>query len=406
MKNTLSRIQRILRVYNLVIVVSLLWFMVQFLRFVFPPLFGTFQAEYDVSNSETGILFTALMLAYSSMQFPAGVLGDKLGEPKIIVIGATLFTGAALVVALSPTYTVIVLGAILIGFGTGPHKTLAIPLLSRRYSDRNGLALGVMDTIGQLGGTVAPLVVVAILSMLFWQAVFILGAAVTALLAWLFYVCVKSDTELSVHRPTEQQVADQTDQNTTPDESSPTSYRAVLFDRRLLTFMLVTVIFTFAWNGISAFFPLYLAAEKGLSSGVAGMLYSVLFVASVSQTLTGEISDRFNRLTVGLSLFVLMVCAMVTILLVDGLLPLAIATAAAGIGFHGFRPVRDSYLMDIIPSEMGGGTLGIIRTVMTGIGALAPAVIGVISDVSGFVPAFSFIVAILLLGSGILVTLQ
>lgn len=406
MEISLSRIHRALRVYNLVIVVSLLWFMVQFLRFVFPPLFGTFQAEYGVSNSETGILFTALMLAYSSMQFPAGVLGDKLGEPKIIVAGAALFTGAALVIALSPTYTVIVLGAILIGLGTGPHKTLAIPLLSRRYSDRNGLALGVMDTIGQLGGTVAPLVVVAILSILFWQAVFILGAVVTALLAWLFYVCVKGDTELSVRGPSEQQLADQIDQNTTTDESSPTSYRTVLFDRQLLTFMLVTVIFTFAWNGISAFFPLYLAAEKGLSSGVAGMLYSVLFVASVSQTLTGEISDRFDRLTVGLSLFVLMVCAMVTVLLVDDLLPLAIATAAAGIGFHGFRPVRDSYLMDIIPSEMGGGTLGIIRTVMTGIGALAPAVIGVISDVSGFIPAFSFIIAILLIGSGILVTLQ
>lgn len=405
MEITLSRIHRTLRVYDLVIVVSLLWFMVQFLRFVFPPLFGTFQADYGVSNSETGVLFTALMLAYSSMQFPAGVLGDKLGEPKIIVAGATLFTGAALVVASSPTYTVIVLGAVLIGLGTGPHKTLAIPLLSRRYSDRNGLALGVMDTIGQLGGTVAPLVVVAILSILFWQAVFILGAVVTALLAWLFYVRVKGDTELSIHRPSEQQVAEQIDQNTT-GESSPTSYRAVLFDRQLLTFMLVTVIFTFSWNGISAFFPLYLAAEKGLSSGVAGMLYSVLFIASVSQTLTGEISDRFDRLSVGLSLFVLMVCAMVAILFVDGLLPLAIATAAAGIGFHGFRPVRDSYLMDIIPSEMGGGTLGIIRTVMTGIGALAPAVIGVISDVSGFVPAFSFIIAILLIGSGILVTLR
>lgn len=403
---SLSRLRRTLRVYDLVILVSLLWFMVQFLRFVFPPLFGTFQANYGVSNSETGILFTALMLGYSAMQFPAGILGDKLGEPKVIVAAAVLFAGAALLVASSPTYLVIAAGAVLIGLGTGPHKTLAIPLLSRRYSERHGLALGVMDTIGQLGGTVAPLVVVAILSVLFWQAVFLLGAALTAVLTWLFYVRVRGDAELSISGPSEQQVAEQSGENSADGDPSPENYRAVFLDRRLLAFMVVTMVFTFAWNGVSAFFPLYLTDEKGLSSGLAGVLYSVLFVASMSQTVTGEISDRFDRLTVGLSLFVLMFCALAVILFVDALVPLTLATAAAGVGFHGFRPVRDSYLMDIIPSEMGAGTLGIIRTFMTGVGALAPAVIGILSDVVGFVPAFASVVAVLMFGAGVLLTLR
>lgn len=151
-----NRTLEAVRVYYLVILVSLLWFMVQFLRFVFPPLFETFQTAYDISNTETGLLFTSIMLSYSAVQFPSGILGDRIGLPAVILGGATVFTGAALLVAVSPTFLVLALAAMLIGLGTGPHKTVAIPLLSRRYIDHPGRVLGVMDTVGQLGGMAAP----------------------------------------------------------------------------------------------------------------------------------------------------------------------------------------------------------------------------------------------------------
>lgn len=400
-----SRISRAFGEYDLVVLVSLLWFMVQFLRFVFPPLFGTFQANYNVSNAQTGILFTALMLAYSSVQVPAGLLGDRRGEPAVIVGGAVLFTTAALVVATSPAYTILLGGAVLIGLGTGPHKTVTITLLSRRYSDNHGLALGVMDTIGQLGGTVAPLVVVVITTVLSWQAVFILGAGVSALLCWLFYARVKRDPKLTTNGSIENRSNEENNSSGATGDRRQ-GYWTILRNRSLLGFMVVTVTFTFAWNGVSAFFPLFLASEKGLSSDLSGVLYSVLFIASVSQTITGGISDRFDRLSVGFSLFVLAFCAMGLILVVDSLPLLFVLTAAAGVGFHGFRPVRDSYLMEIIPTEVGSGTLGIIRTCMTGIGALAPAVVGILSDAINFVAAFSVIIGLLAFGSAVLLVLR
>lgn len=51
MKPTWDRTVGAAWTYRLVVSVSLLWFVVQFLRYVFPPLFGTFQSVYGVSNT-------------------------------------------------------------------------------------------------------------------------------------------------------------------------------------------------------------------------------------------------------------------------------------------------------------------------------------------------------------------
>lgn len=382
-----------IRTYDLVILVSLLWFMVQFLRFVFPPLFETFQALYGVTNTQTGILFTAMMLAYASVQFPAGVLGDRIGRPVVILGGAAVFSGAALLVAFSPSFFVVLLAAVLIGLATGPHKAVAIPLLSNQYPDRTGRALGAMDTIGQFGGMTAPLAVVVFLGIAFWQGVFVLGAALSVVFAVLFYLRVRGDKSLQVREaPVETE--------TENDETEP-SYISVFADRELLLFMLVTMLFTFAWNGLSSFFPLFLVTEKRISSGAAGALYSLLFAASISQAVTGDLSDRVGRLRVGVLLFGAMFVGVVSLLFVESLPALVMVTLLIGVGFHGFRPVRDSYLMDVIPDNIGGGTLGVVRTGMTAIGALAPAIIGFLSDTAGFETAFA-VIGIAAAGAGIL----
>lgn len=394
MNPSTERVTKAIRTYDLVILVSLLWFMVQFLRFVFPPLFETFQELYGVTNTQTGILFTAMMLAYASVQFPAGVLGDRIGRPVVILTGAVVFSGAALLAAFSPSFLVVLLAAVLIGLATGPHKAVAIPLLSNQYPDRTGRALGAMDTIGQFGGMTAPLAVVVFLGIAFWQGVFVLGAAFSLVFSALFYLRVRGDESLHIREsPTE------TDAE---DDAGETSYVSVFADRDLLVFMLVTMLFTFAWNGLSSFFPLFLATEKGISSGNAGALYSLLFAASISQAVTGDLSDQVGRLRVGVLLFGAMFVGVVSLLFVGSLPALAAITLLIGVGFHGFRPVRDSYLMDVIPDNIGGGTLGVVRTGMTTIGALAPAIIGLLSDTAGFETAFAVIGAAAA-GGGILV---
>ncbi|MFB6131102.1 MAG: hypothetical protein ABEJ28_09805, partial [Salinigranum sp.] len=66
-------------------------------------------------------------------------------------------------------------------------------------------------------------------------------------------------------------------------------------------------------------------------------------------------------------------------------------------GNHSIRPVRGSYLVRVIPADTTGGTLGIVRSMLMGAGAVSPAIIGFVSDRVGFQPAFAVLVAGLLL---------
>ena len=398
MRTVTNRILESVRVYRLVVLVSLLWFMVQFLRFVFPPLFETLQSVYGVSNTQTGIMFTLMMLSYAVVQFPSGVLGDRLGLPTVIFAGAAVFTAAALLAAVSPSFLVLTLAAMLIGLGTGPHKTVAIPLLSRRYANHPGRVLGIMDTVGQLGGMAAPLVVVALATVFLWQSVFLFGALLSAVLLVTFYITVKTDPTVAAVRFSEGGT------NTSADGEA--AYRTVFSNRTFLLFVVVSICFTFSWNGLASFLPLYLTTEKGVSTGLAGMLYSLLFGMTFSQALTGEIGDRVGKLTISVVLFAMMGLSVGGLLFADSLLALFAVTIVAGFGFHGFRPVRDAYLMDIIPDGIGGGTLGGVRTLMTGVGALAPAIIGILSDTVGFFAAFAVIGAVTALAGGITLLLR
>ena len=338
------------------------------------------------------------MLAYAAVQFPSGVLGDRFGLSTVIFAGAAVFTGAALLAALSPSFLVLALAAVLIGLGTGPHKTVAIPLLSRRYADHPGRVLGAMDTVGQFGGMVAPLVVVALAGAFVWQSVFVLGTIISAVLALSFYLTVRTDPtvgtiDLSTDREAE-----------TGDGHS--SYRSVFSERPFLVFVAVTVCFTFSWTGVASFLPLYLTTEKGVSASVAGVLYSLLFAMTVSQAVTGEIGDRVGKLTVSAALFGTMAVGLGVVLYGDSIPILAVGTVVVGVGFHGFRPVRDAYLMEIIPKGVGGGTLGGVRTLMTGVGALAPAMVGALSDTVGFVAAFGILGGVVVFGGLLTLSLR
>ncbi len=438
---SVDTVRGFLRTYDLVFLVAFLWFMVQFLRYVFPPLFGTFQATYGVSNTQTGLLFTLLMFGYSAMQFPGGWLSDRLHEVTVIVGGAVLFTIAAVFAGLAPTFALITLAAVGIGLGTGVHKTVAIAYLSRVYPERTGLSLGIMDTVGQFGGMVAPIAVAVVLASVFpWGTVFLGGAVVSAVLAGALYYRAhprkgyeRRDQQLSENvdkhvaraanadiessegneppqtersQPSPGVDTDTTVSKADVDTAERTSYITIFSNRRLLTFLCVTMLFTFAWNGLSAFYPLFLADEKGLSSGMAAIAYSVLFAASVTQTVTGGASDTLGKLTISIPLFGLMIVSLLALLVTQSVWVILGLTVLLGIGFHGFRPVRDAYLMDLIPSSIGGGTLGIVRTGMTAIGAAAPAIIGFTSDILGYVAAFGVIAVALVCGVVLLLVLR
>lgn len=367
--------------FDALLLVSALWFLAKFVRYAFPPLFEPLQGVYGVTNAEIGFAYTGFMLTYAAMQFPSGALADRFGSVRVIATGSLLAALAALALVVDSPFAVLVGAMILMGAGTGAHKTVAIRLLSRLYPARTGRALGTMDTIGTFAGVAAPAVVVAVLAgpSLFgenWRTVFLV-AGIAGIAGTVAFTVRVSDPEAT----------DQTGSSSGTVREYVTLFRSP----RLLAFVLVTVLFGFTYNGVVAFLPLYLTSEAGLTPATAGLLFGALFAASVVQIVSGTLSDRIGELPVIVATLTLATAALAALVVLTPTgrpLVLGAVVVVIGLGSHGFRPVRGAYWMSVLPESLAGGSLGIVRTLLMGSGALAPAVVGVLSESIGFVPAF------------------
>ncbi len=170
-------------------------------------------------------------------------------------------------------------------------------------------------------------------------------------------------------------------------------YLALFRSRRFTAFVGVTVCFSFAYNGVVAFLPLYLT-DHGLSESAASLVYSTLFAVSLVQVVTGDLSDRIGRLPLAIAVLTVAAGALGALSDRSGTAsPLAFGgiVVMLGVGSHGFRPIRGAYLAATIPDDVAGGGLGLVRTLLMGVGALAPAVVGVVADTTGFAAAFGLL---------------
>lgn len=382
--------------FDILITTSLIWFLGQFVRYTFPPLFDLFRDLYGVSNTTLGGLFTVLLFMYAGTQFPSGALADRIGMARVITGGAVVLSAAAVLLFLWQGFPALVVGMALIGIGSGAHKTVAINLLSVVYPGRTGRTLGVMDAIGQLGGVAAPATVVFVLTLpVDWNVTFLAVALVGITLAVGF-----------VERTRHRDILDPVGGSFGASGGDLFGgYLAALMNPRFAVFAVVAVGFTFTWSGVSAFLPLYLVSEKGLTAPTAGLLYTVVFLASLVQPLTGAIADRVGRLPVALGTLGMATMGLLALLVAQRLGTLTLIVLAIGLGLHGFRPARDAFLVETIPAGVGGGTLGIVRTVMMILGSAAPTVVGSVSDIASFSMAFGILAVTLAIGTSLTVGL-
>lgn len=390
--------------YDVLVLTSLIWFLGKFLRYAFPPLFEPLQASYGVSNAAVGAAFSGFMAVYALMQFPSGAVADRIGAVRVIAVGAGVAGVGALALLFDTPFAVLAGAMLVIGAGTGAHKTVAVRLLSRVYPVRTGRALGAHDTFGAFGGVAAPAAVVlfvsapaaldALLSRLpgaDWRGLFVVTGVLALALAAAFMLRVPS------RLPTD---ADRGPERSGP-EPSARDYLALFEDRRIAAFVLVTVAFSFAYNGTVAFLPLYLSQEGGLTTATASLLYSALFAVTFVQLVSGDLSDRLGRFPVMVAALGLAAAALIGVVAFAGAgaVVLGVLVVALGLGSHGFRPVRGAYLIEALPERLAGGGLGVVRTLLMGAGAVAPALVGSVADVAGFRPAFGLLAGSLALAA-------
>lgn len=401
-----------IRVYTTLILASLLWFLGKFVRYAYPPLFETLQTNYGISNAIIGMVYTGLLTVYALLQFPSGVIADRIGSVQVIVAGGVLASVGSLLMVFNAPLFVLVIAMLLIGAGTGVHKTVSVQVLSVVYANKTGRTLGVFDTFGSYGGVGASFVVtaflvvppilesiVALLPGEAWRGVFLFSGVAGLLLAGGFGIYVPKQLN---NKSGTVESDEESEQDDTPTPKIR-DYLKQLTKPRFFMFLLAATMFSFTYNGAVAFLPLYLSEGLGLQNTVANLLYSSVFAVSVVQIVTGDISDRLGRLPIMTSMLGLSGMALLVSTFLQGksIVLIGAIIVSFAVGTHGFRPVRGVYLVEILPDRIVSGGFGIVRTILMIVGAISPPIVGYIADLSNFRVAFGFLSISMLSGAAL-----
>ena len=381
--------------YDVLIISSFIWFFGKFIRYVFPPLFELLQETYMVSTTALGWTFSIFLFAYALVQFPSGILSDKIGSFWVITVGILLSSIGSLVLIFDLMFEAFVLMVAALGIGTGVHKTSAVQLLANVYPANKGRTLGIFDTFGTFGGVVAPAAVIIVAMVpgpipgwrLLFFSVGILGLIFT--FTFIKRAPKKAQKESFISN-IDAEMNNRYIPNLNSIKSSFVEYFNVFKKREFIIFVTAAILFSFTYYGTVSFLPLYLTQEASISSAYASLFYSVLFIASISQVAAGELSDRYGTLSVMSGALGFSTLSFIFFMASTngGPLFIGISVLCIGLGVHSFRPVRGAFLMEFLPDNISAGSLGIVRTLLMGSGAISPGIIGTLSELVSF--RFSF----------------
>jgi len=149
-----------------------------------------------------GLAISVYGLTQALLQIPFGLLSDRFGRKKIIIIGLILFTSGSIVAALSTSIYGVLLGRALQGSGAiaaaimalvadltdEVHRTKAMAMIGASI----GISFGVAMTIGPIVAGFAGV-----------QGVFWLTAVLSFLAIFVVLFIVPNPTQLKVHRDAE-----------------------------------------------------------------------------------------------------------------------------------------------------------------------------------------------------------
>lgn len=364
-------------------VCTLAFFATMAARLAISPVVPIIGDVFAVSNGTIGLALTGMWLAYAASQFPSGLLADRYGERRIVLVAVWGTAGASTVLTLAPSYPVFLVGTVLLGGLAGLHFSVATSLLTRTLK-KTGSAIGLHTAGAPLAGLLIPMAAAALGASMGWRWALALGVAVALPAALLFSWVVPSTEPV---RP-EQSIWDRI-------RIGPL---AELLARRPIALTVgLSAGGAFVWQATASFLPAFLVAHHGYSEAVAGTLFSGYFlVQGIAQPALGALSDRLNRFPAASLAVGVGILGYGLLVLGSGLTAILVAVACAGVAMSWGAALLPKFMDHLGEHERSAG-FGLIRTVYMMLGAGGSVVTGLAADFLGWGPAFLGL-ALLLVG--------
>lgn len=145
--------------------------------------------EFSIGAELVGTMSSMYFFPYAIAQIPVGVMLDRVGVRKTVVILSSIACLGGLIFSLSPSLLLTTIGRALIGFGMGGIYVSGIKAISIWFDPgKTATLVGLLTSLGNLGAIFASYPLAVITTLIGWRGAFlgitVVMIAMTAA-AWL-----------------------------------------------------------------------------------------------------------------------------------------------------------------------------------------------------------------------------
>ena len=379
----------------------------EFFSIVVPPIIPLLVSDLGITYGQGGFLLTVFFVMYSLFQLPAGVVADRIGKRRIMLVGLAGMSVGVFVASTADTYGTLVVGQAIAGISGSTFHPSGMSIISDvETGTTEGKAMGVFGFGGALGTLCAPLLVGGVAAVAGWQ-VALAGAAGLGVLVTLAMVPVMAD-------PAEDDGGDDGDPPLRTDGSRASLVDVagtlrrlvgVPFTRGIVLLFAMTLLLSMQHRAIQTFTTSYVVAETGSSLSFGNLtFFALLLGGSVSSLWAGDLADRVNRALLGVGTAVATALLVGATLLVPNLLgdlPVELVLVVLGVWFAGIGvttyacyPVKNALISQEADAAFSGSLFGVMQTASALGSAGGPALFGTLADRWGVAAAFPAIGAV------------
>jgi MFS family permease len=358
------------------------------------PLLPFVRAEFRLSGSETGLLTSLFTLPYLIMQIPGGLLADRFGAKRILLV-MLLLAGISLTASGLWPLGLFTFLAVMMLYRTGCsvyYSTSFGTSAGMVPAKERGLVAALLTMGTAFGGAVGTGFAVPLCNLAggAWRFPFLVFGLLTLALPVLFQIL----------KWPQQQV-----------RGVSSSGLADLFrDRTVVTLLAINLATNYGNSSLLIWGPSFLGAERGLSPVEAGYYVALVnLIGFPAGMLSGVISDRIGRRY--LTMFLLFAAGLSVGVLAWFRAPMVVLGAIIAYGLFGKWTIDSpltAWLGDHTARKyqtMPRAVFGVNNAARV-IGSLfAPLVTGALLDQTGTISSGLLVAGMVLAGAGLLVLL-
>ena len=349
---------------------------------VLPPLLGNITQSLGVSFETLGLVATMTFFTYGTGALIGGPLSDAIGSVKVVRLSIGLAGLSSLLFIICREVYTFAAAMFLMALWASFYHPTANKLIAQAFPDSPGNAMGIHNAAGNAGQILTPTVAFFLGVFIDWRFSFIFFGVLSIAVAFFMDRISLEEDSIKEHRKL-----------------------ALLEFFRVPNFwqiLLFNALVGFVFRGVEVYFPTYLRLDRGYTGGIAAVGGSLILLFGVAgQLIGGKGSDKYGptRILV-MSVGGTLLSLLMLLLLPDNPAIVVGFTVLYGLMIFAHQPSMTSLVSRVTPRHLMGLSYGVMFFFSFGLGSVAAAVLGWLTDAYGIGLAFwanAIVAAVLLI---------